>query len=111
MLSTAIPELLHIPSSGAFMKQLGYPESINTLLGIAKILGIIAVLVPGYPRVKEWAYAGFTFDLIGATYAQIAAGMMSPGLIFMLVFFIPLIVSYIYYHKILRAQVSPAVTN
>ena len=45
-----------------------------TFLDVAKILGVIAILIPGYPRLKEWAYAGLAFDLIGATYAQIAKG-------------------------------------
>ncbi|MGE6376411.1 DoxX family protein [Peribacillus muralis] len=43
-------------------------------LGIAKLLGIAAILVPGFPRTKESAYAGFTFDLTGAMYASIAVG-------------------------------------
>ncbi|MFD1407335.1 DoxX family protein [Kroppenstedtia eburnea] len=41
---------------------------------MAKLMGVIAILVPGFPRIKEWAYAGLTFDLAGATYTFIAIG-------------------------------------
>jgi hypothetical protein len=46
---------------------LGYPEYMLTILGVAKLTGVAALLAPGLPRLKEWAYAGFTFDLLGAT--------------------------------------------
>ena len=42
----------------------GYPQQLRVLLGIAKPLGAIALLIPGWPRLKEWAYAGFTFAWI-----------------------------------------------
>ena len=45
---------------------LGYPEYLMTILGVAKILGVVALLIPKTPLLKEWAYAGFTFDLLGA---------------------------------------------
>ena len=48
------------------MGALGYPEYLMTILGVAKILGVIALLIPKMPLLKEWAYAGFTFDLLGA---------------------------------------------
>ena len=48
------------------MDALGYPEYLMTILGVAKILGVIALLIPKMPLLKEWAYAGFTFDLLGA---------------------------------------------
>ena len=48
----------------------GYPDQLRILLGIAKPLGAIALLVPGWPRLKEWAYAGFTFAWIAAHIAH-----------------------------------------
>lgn len=48
------------------MRTLGYPAYMMTILGVAKLLGVAAVLAPGRPVLKEWAYAGFTFDLLGA---------------------------------------------
>ena len=56
------------------MTHLGYPMYIRTLLGIWKVLGIITVLAPGFPLLKEWAYAGFFFLTTGAIYSHIAAG-------------------------------------
>jgi uncharacterized membrane protein YphA (DoxX/SURF4 family) len=53
------------------LQRLGYPEYLLTILGIAKLLGVAALLYPGMPRLKEWAYAGFAFDLGGATISQL----------------------------------------
>lgn len=52
----------------------GYPQQLRIILGIAKPLGAIALLVPGLPKLKEWAYAGFTFAWICATVAHYLAG-------------------------------------
>jgi uncharacterized membrane protein YphA (DoxX/SURF4 family) len=52
----------------------GYPAYVLTLLGVWKLLGILALLVPRFPRLKEWAYAGFFFDLTGAVFSSIASG-------------------------------------
>jgi hypothetical protein len=46
--------------------ELGYPMYFFAILGIWKVLGAITILVPGFPRLKEWAYAGIFFDLTGA---------------------------------------------
>jgi len=56
------------------MAALGYPEYLMTILGVAKILGVIALLFPGVPLLKEWAYAGFTFDLLGASASHAFVG-------------------------------------
>ena len=53
---------------------LGYPVYLLTLLGVWKILGVIAVLIPKFPLLKEWAYAGFFFVMIGAIFSHIAVG-------------------------------------
>lgn len=50
-------------------KQLGYPEYFIPLIGIAKVVGAITILIPGLDRIKEWAYAGLCFDLAGATFS------------------------------------------
>lgn len=54
--------------------QLGYPVYFLTILGIWKILGVAAVLVPKFPILKEWAYAGFFFAMTGAVFSHIAYG-------------------------------------
>lgn len=54
------------------ISQLGYPVYFLTIIGVWKILGVIAILVPKYPLVKEWAYAGFFFLMSGAIFSHIA---------------------------------------
>lgn len=56
------------------MTGLGYPVYFMTLLGTAKLLGVAALLAPGLPLLKEWAYAGFAFNLLGATASHSLAG-------------------------------------
>jgi hypothetical protein len=53
---------------------LGFPEYMLTILGVAKVAGVGALLTPGLPRLKEWAYAGFSFDLLGAAASHGLAG-------------------------------------
>jgi uncharacterized membrane protein YphA (DoxX/SURF4 family) len=56
------------------MAHLGYPAYVATLIGVWKLLGAVAIVVPGFPRVKEWAYAGMFFDLTGAAVSHAASG-------------------------------------
>ncbi|HTV22558.1 MAG TPA: DoxX family protein [Polyangiaceae bacterium] len=56
------------------LAELGYPAVVMTLLGAGKLLGGLALLAPGLPRLKEWAYAGITFNLIGAAASHAVAG-------------------------------------
>ena len=58
--------LLRVELQQEAMANLGYPMYLMTILGVAKILGVIALLAPRLPLLKEWAYAGFTFDMLGA---------------------------------------------
>ena len=74
MLSTGIVQLLKPEEEVAKITHLGYPVYFLTLLGIWKILGVAAVLIPKFPRLKEWAYAGFFFTMSGAAISHIALG-------------------------------------
>lgn len=74
MLSTGIVQLLHVKGEVEFIMQLGYPVYFLTLLGVWKILGVAAVLIPKFPLLKEWAYAGFFFTMTGAIFSHIAFG-------------------------------------
>jgi uncharacterized membrane protein YphA (DoxX/SURF4 family) len=74
MVSTAIVQLMKMGEGAGGLdsiKKLGYPVYILTILGIWKILGVIAVLIPKFPLVKEWAYAGFFFAMSGAIFSHI----------------------------------------
>lgn len=59
------------------MQRLGYPPYVMTLLGVAKLLGVAALLAPRRPLLKEWAYAGFAFDLLGAAASHAFVGDFS----------------------------------
>lgn len=96
----SIPNILCSPESVALFNHLGYPVFLLPFLGIAKILGVIAILTPGYPRLKEWAYAGFTFDLGGAFYSSIAVGDSASFWAPLIIGFIFIAGSYMLYHKL-----------
>lgn len=79
---------------------LGFPVYFIQFISIAKLLGSIAILIPGLYRVKEWAYAGLFFDLAGAIYSGVAAsGKFDPMMLTMLAWVIPGILSYYYWHR------------
>jgi hypothetical protein len=100
MIFSSISNVTMAKEAVDFMKQLGYPTYFIPFIGVAKILGSIAILVPGYYRIKEWAYAGLFFDLVGATYSLISVFGLSSGLLFM-AFAITLgAVSYWLYHQV-----------
>ena len=111
MLSSAIPDLMSTSDSVMIInKQLGYPAYFTPFIGFAKILGVIAILIPGFPRIKEWAYAGFAFDLVAATYSSYyserAVGQPVGKTAFMLIYIAFAIASYVYYHKKLKSDSS-----
>jgi len=77
MLSTGIAQLLKAKEGQGGVDMItheGYPVYLLPLLGICKILGVVAVLVPNFPLVKEWTYAGFFFMMSGAIFSHIASG-------------------------------------
>src|SRR5699024_8533954 len=74
MLAGGVQQLLQIGGYVEIITQLGYPLYILSILGAWKILGVIAVLVPKFPLVKEWAYAGFFFAMSGAAISHIVKG-------------------------------------
>lgn len=74
MVSTAIVQLIKMKDEADMMAHLGYPRYLLTILGIWKILGVIAVLIPKFALVKEWAYAGFFFIMTGAVFSHVAVG-------------------------------------
>jgi hypothetical protein len=81
------------PQAVAGFAHVGYPPHLRVMLGIAKLLGAITLVAPGFPKLKEWAYAGFTFTWIAASVAHYTAGD-GPAAAFPLVLLILLGVSY-----------------
>jgi DoxX-like family len=76
MTSTGIMQLLNMKEETAFITQLGYPGYFLTILGVWKILGVVAILLPKFPLIKEWAYAGFFFAMSGALLSHMASGSL-----------------------------------
>jgi uncharacterized membrane protein YphA (DoxX/SURF4 family) len=77
MVATGAGQLIKMKAGqgGAEMiTHLGYPVYLLTLLGVCKILGAVAVLIPKFPLLKEWAYAGIFFVMSGAIFSHIATG-------------------------------------
>ncbi|MEW5797532.1 MAG: DoxX family protein [Bacteroidota bacterium] len=76
MVSTGLGQLLKFNGQGGpdMIAHLGYPVYVLTILGVWKMLGVIALLIPKFPLLKEWTYAGFFFIMTGAMYSHIAAG-------------------------------------
>jgi hypothetical protein len=74
MLSAGIVQVLRIEEEVSMMTHLGYPIYFLTILGIWKILGVVAILIPKHPLLKEWAYAGFFFTMSGAAISHIVMG-------------------------------------
>src|SRR6267154_4248319 len=79
---------------------LGYPVYFIQFISVAKLIGAVAILIPNFNRIREWAYAGLFFDLSAATYSGIASsGKFDPLMIAMLIWIIPGILSYVFWHK------------
>jgi hypothetical protein len=100
MLGSAIPDIGSAEVAVKGMHEnLGYPLYFVPFIGWAKLLGSIAILVPRYPRLREWAYAGLFFDLIGATYSIIAIGAPPADCLFMVFPLTVATLAYVYYRK------------
>ena len=99
IVSGAILDILKGPDVLSFFKHLGYPDYFPRFIGTLKIVGIAAILTPGIPKVKEWAYAGLAFDVAGALSSHLLNG---DGPAVWMPAFIGLVLvvgSYVFYHK------------
>lgn len=107
MLLSGIPNALVVqPAVELVTNHLGYPRYFIPYIGVAKILGAIAIVVPGFPRIKEWAYAGLLFDLFSAIYSSIAVGDPVVNSLPILLPIAVLFASYLLYHRRLELTKS-----
>lgn len=109
MTSTGIVQLMRMEEDVKMMERLGYPLYFLTIIGVWKLLGVVAVLIPGFALVKEWAYAGFFFVMSGAIFSHIACGdpaveYFGPSLL------IVLTITSWYFRPASRKLVSPSNT-
>jgi hypothetical protein len=96
-------DALSAPEAIAHITKLGYPAYLVPFLGVAKLAALLVILVPGFGRLKEWAYAGLVIDLVGAMYSHfaVADGPQMWGSIGGLLLVV--LGSYGFYHKLQRA--------
>lgn len=100
MLFSAVPSVLKLPYAVEhFCNVLKLPEYLLVFTGVIKIIGLIALYIPGYPRLKEWIFAGFTFDLIGAWYCNYTGLRSFAGTLPVLIYLLILFVLYYLYHR------------
>ena len=94
MTISGVLALTHSPGMMTALAHLGYPPYFSDLLGVAKLVGVCVLLVPGIPRLKEWAYVGFGITVLSASYSHLLSG---DGLLALepLVTFAALVVSYL----------------
>ena len=74
MTGSGISQILHLNEMNELIAHVGYPLYFMYIIGVWKLLGVIAILIPKYPLLKEWAYAGFFFLLTGALVSHIFMG-------------------------------------
>jgi uncharacterized membrane protein YphA (DoxX/SURF4 family) len=98
-LMTGTLYLLHAQVMVTKFHEIGFPLYILNLLGILKLAGAATLLVPGFPRLKEWAYAGFVFDLIGAAWCHFAVQGFLEG-VKLLIPITVVSISYLTYHRL-----------
>ena len=104
MLFSGVSEVMQTEQAKEIMKHLGYPIYVNIIIGFAKILGAIAILQWKFRTLKEWAYAGFTIDFIGAGASFYFAG---DGILMVLspfIFLAAMFVTYFLWKKVERMQ-------
>ena len=104
MLLTSVSQIISTKSSEEVMNILQMPLYLLPFLGVAKLLAVIAILVPVYPKIKEWAYAGLMLDFIGATYSMIAVGGNIDKWGFMILPILLCGLSYYYHNKLLKSN-------
>lgn len=100
LLQSGIVEIMQTESSKQLMDMLGYPHYLNTILGVAKILGVIVILQPWFKTIKEWAYAGFAIDFVGALVSGIYATDEIAIIIVPLIFLAVMFLSYFLWKKV-----------
>ncbi len=100
-------DVIHAPKVIEGLAELGYPAYFATIIGVWQLLGVIALIVPGFPRLKEWAYAGFFFTLTGASLSHAISGDSLGHILFPLALLSVLAVSWVLQPT--RAAVLPEV--
>jgi uncharacterized membrane protein YphA (DoxX/SURF4 family) len=94
MVPGSIMNIMQTPDWVEVFTQLGYPQYLLPFLGVAKLSACIVLVLPFFKRLKEWAYAGLFFDLVGATYSGLMVGGFDPKMTIMFVAILTVLGSY-----------------
>jgi uncharacterized membrane protein YphA (DoxX/SURF4 family) len=105
MIASGIGYSAAVPPIVKGMAQLGFPFYLIRFLGAAKLLGAVAILSDKFPRLKEWAYAGFTFNLVGAAFSHLCSGE-GPKALIPLVILSFAIFSYRYWNQLASLRIA-----
>jgi hypothetical protein len=100
MLMASIPDVVQADQAVSIFGHLGYPTYLLPFLGTAKILGVAAILVPGFRTLKEWAYAGLVFDVAGALYSHVSVGDPAGAVLFPVIGLLLVGGSYLLYRRL-----------
>ena len=106
MLASGIAYLAAVDPVVQGMAHLGYPPYLVRFLGVAKLLGALTVLFGTFPRIKEWAYAGFVFNLAGAFYSHISSGD-GPKAFLPVIILVFELLSYFHWKKLATSPPKP----
>jgi len=104
-----LTQALQLKETVQGFKPLGYPTYFISLIGVWKMLGVIAILVPRFRLIKEWAYAGFVFDLTAAVYSSIRVGDPVSAWAPIIIGYVIIALSYIFYHKKQKAALTGSI--
>jgi hypothetical protein len=105
MLASSIPNILSVPDAVTMVvTHLGYPAYFLPFIGVCKLLGVVGIIVPGPARLKDWAYAGLTFDLIAAMYSMYSVGDPVSTWLPVILPVVLLIASNYFFHERIKAS-------
>ena len=99
MIPGSIMNIMNHPDWVEVFNMLGYPLYLLPFLGVAKLAGCVAIVLPYFKRLKVWAYAGLFFDLVGATYSGLMVGGFDPKMTIMFVAIAAVLANYFLWHK------------
>ncbi len=105
----AVMNIMKTPDWVEVFSQLGYPTYLLPFLGVAKLSGCVVIVLPYFKRLKEWAYAGLFFDLVGAIYSSLMVSGFEPALLIMFVAVGAVLASYFLWHERQKGLVATPV--
>ncbi len=111
LLAGGLSDIWHVPGAIAILRTLGYPDYLCTILGVCKLLAVPALLYPRARFLREWAYAGVTFDALGAFFSHVAVKDTASATVAPLIFLAFAAASYFLRPKSYRLVAASPLNN